>query len=130
ADLRENPKNWRRHPARQRQALRGVLAQIGYADALLARVEGDDLVLLDGHLRREVSTNQMVPVLVTDLSAEEGDLLLATLDPISGLATPDPDRLAALLDSVGTQSRAVQDLLDLVASSAKLPLVQGLADPE
>ncbi len=35
--LLANPKNWRRHPAAQQAALRGVLAEIGYADALLAR---------------------------------------------------------------------------------------------
>ena len=36
-ELVPNPKNWRRHPARQAAALRGVLEEIGYADALLAR---------------------------------------------------------------------------------------------
>ena len=34
-DLRSNPKNWRRHPQAQRDALRGLLEEIGYADALL-----------------------------------------------------------------------------------------------
>jgi len=37
SELIPNPKNPRRHPESQRAALRGVLDQIGYADALLAR---------------------------------------------------------------------------------------------
>lgn len=36
-DLLVNPKNWRRHPKCQADALRGLLSEIGYADALLAR---------------------------------------------------------------------------------------------
>ncbi len=32
-----NPKNWRCHPGAQVAALRGLLAEIGYADALLVR---------------------------------------------------------------------------------------------
>src|SRR5262245_6791023 len=37
SELRPNPKNWRTHPDAQRNALRGVLSEIGYADALLTR---------------------------------------------------------------------------------------------
>ena len=35
--LLPNPKNWRVHNDRQRNILRGILAEIGYADALLVR---------------------------------------------------------------------------------------------
>src|SRR5207302_3500850 len=86
SELRANPGNWRRHPARQRAALRGILRQIGYADALLARRDGSDLVLIDGHLRQSLDPHQVVPVLVLDVSAKEADLLLATLDPLAALA--------------------------------------------
>ena len=34
-ELIANPRNWRRHPARQAAALRGVLEEVGYADALV-----------------------------------------------------------------------------------------------
>ena len=36
-DLSASPRNWRTHPEAQVEALRGVLGEIGYADALLAR---------------------------------------------------------------------------------------------
>jgi hypothetical protein len=37
SQLIPNIKNWRRHPDNQRKAMRAVLEEIGYADALLAR---------------------------------------------------------------------------------------------
>ena len=36
-DLKAHAKNWRRHPERQQKAMRAVLKEIGFADALLAR---------------------------------------------------------------------------------------------
>jgi len=51
-DLLPNPKNWRIHPRAQADALRGLLAEVGYADALLVRELPDgQLMLIDGHLR-------------------------------------------------------------------------------
>jgi DNA modification methylase len=129
-ELAENPKNWRRHPAPQRAALRGLLRQIGYADALLARRDGEALVLVDGHLRRSLDPEQVVPVLVLDLDESEADMLLATLDPLAALAEPDPEALARLLASVHASSAAVQALLDGLARGAGLPVAAPLADPE
>jgi hypothetical protein len=34
-DLAPNPKNWRTHPTQQIDALKGVLAEIGFAGAIL-----------------------------------------------------------------------------------------------
>ena len=53
-ELRPNPKNWRTHPPAQQDALRGVLAEIGYAGALLVReLDNESLELIDGHLRQK-----------------------------------------------------------------------------
>ena len=43
---------------------------------------------------------QEVPVLVLDVDQAEADVILATLDPLSSMATADPDFLAALLEDV------------------------------
>lgn len=68
-DLVPNPKNWRKHPESQQNALRGVLAEIGYADALIVRELPDGrLMIVDGHLRAETTPDQIVPVLVVDLA--------------------------------------------------------------
>jgi DNA modification methylase len=128
-ELTPNPRNWRRHPARQRSALLGVLEQVGYADALLARRVGDELVLIDGHLRQSLDPDQVVPVLVLDLDGSEADLLLTTLDPLASLAVPDPQALADLLAVMEASSEDVQALLDEIAGDIRLPR-ELLTDPD
>lgn len=111
-DLLINPKNWRRHPRAQVDALRGLLQEIGYADALIARELPDGrLMLIDGHLRAETTPDARVPVLVLDVSGEEADKLLLTLDPLAAMAESDAERIKALLQTVRTNSEAVEDLL-------------------
>lgn len=112
SELRPNPKNWRTHPDHQRDALRGVLAEVGYADALLARECPDgSLELIDGHLRAETTPDQEVPVLVLDVDEREAELILATLDPLAGLAEFDPDAMHALFERINPQSPQVQGML-------------------
>lgn len=107
-----NPKNWRTHPDDQRDAIRGVLAEIGYAGALLVRETTDGLMLIDGHARAEATPDSDVPVLVLDLSEEEADYLLATFDPIGAMAGKDEAALTALLADVATSNAAVKAMLD------------------
>lgn len=88
ADLRPNPRNWRTHPQEQQDALRGILAEVGFADALLARELPDgSLELVDGHLRAETTPDLEVPVLVLDLNEAEAAKVLATLDPLAAMST-------------------------------------------
>lgn len=120
SELRANPKNWRRHPQAQRAALRGLLEEVGFADALLARRDDDgQLVLIDGHLRREESApDAELPVLILDVTEEEADKILLTLDPLASMAEPDPDAVAELLRGITTSSGAVEALLDRIAREA------------
>lgn len=118
--LRPHPKNWRTHPIAQQDAVRGLLAEIGYADALLAReLDDGSLELIDGHLRAEITPDAEVPVLVVDLDDREAAKLLALHDPLADLAEPDGRLLAELMEHVETESEAVQAVLDQVLSSAK-----------
>ena len=111
--LRPHPRNWRSHPELQKSALRDLLAEIGYADALLARrLPEGSLELIDGHLRAELTPDQEVPVLVVDLDDAEAAKLLALHDPLVGLASTDGDVLAGLLAGVQTESCAVREVLD------------------
>ena len=129
-DLVANPGNWRRHPEPQRAALRGLLREIGYADALIAREVDGALVLIDGHLRRSLHPEAVVPVLVLDVTASEADTLLATLDPLAAMARPDPGPLAELLERVKTSSAAVGELLASLARGAGLPVTKLLREPD
>jgi DNA modification methylase len=94
-------------------ALRGLLDEIGYADAVLARELPDgSLMLIDGHLRKETTPpDAQIPVLVLDVSEEEAEKILLTLDSLAAMAESDSERIKALVATVQTNSAAVQDLL-------------------
>ena len=112
SELLPNPKNWRTHPVAQQDALRGVLAEVGYADALIARETPEGLMLVDGHLRAETTPDADVPVLVLDIDEAEADLMLATLDPLAAMAGRDEERLTELLATVSSDNQAVADMLN------------------
>lgn len=121
-DLLPDPKIWRTHGEKQFNSLRGVLSEISYADALLARETPDGLHLLDGHLRAETTGDGIIPVLVLDVTDEESDKIFASHDPVAAMATVDSGKLGDLLATPSTQSEAVEQMLkDL----AELNLVFG-----
>jgi hypothetical protein len=119
SELLPNPKNWRKHPPAQAEALRGLLTEIGNSDVLLARETADGkLMLIDGHLRAETMPDTMVPVAVLDITEAEGDLLLMTLDPLAAMAKGDAKRVEALLSTVRSDDAAVGALLERVGREA------------
>ena len=122
SELLPNPKNWRTHPPAQQDALRGVLAEVGYADALIARETANGLMLVDGHLRAETTPDSEVPVLVLDIDEAEADLLLATLDPLAAMDRADTDNLLALLRTVEIDNPAVNVMLEALANGESEPL--------
>jgi hypothetical protein len=122
SELIPNPKNWRTHPVAQQDALRGVLAEVGYADALIARETPEGLMLVDGHLRAETTPDANVPVLVLDINEAEADLMLATLDPLAAMARADTDTLLTLLESIEVENPAVTAMLEALAAGETEPL--------
>jgi ParB-like chromosome segregation protein Spo0J len=121
SDLKPNPKNWRTHPKAQQDALRGVLAEVGLADACLARELPDgSLMLIDGHLRAETLGDGDVPVLILDVNEAEADKILATLDPLAAMADSDAAKLDELLRNVDTGSEALQKMMAATADAAGL----------
>ena len=126
------------HPQHQRDALRGLLDEIGFAGAELtyhSKRNGGRLTLIDGHLRKTEAGDSEIPCLVTDLNDEEADLLLLTYDPIAAMAEADKGILDELLGQVHSESAAVQDLLkSLAAGELVTPHdsgeVPGLTDPD
>ena len=123
SELRANPKNWRTHPPAQKAAILGIIEDIGFADAVLARETDDGLELIDGHLRQEVMGDQEVPVLIIDVTEEEADKMLLTLDPLAAMATSDDKRLKALLATVSSDDDAVGALLRTLANDHWVPLI-------
>lgn len=126
SEIADNPGNWRKHPKNQQSALLGMLGEVGIAGALVAyhsERNGGALTLIDGHLRRD-SAEVDWPVLVLDVTDAEADLLLATIDPLSAMATTDAGKLDELLREVSTGEAAVQEML------AKLAEASGVIPPD
>lgn len=116
--LRPNPRNWRTHPKHQREALSAVLAEIGFADCVLVRETDAGYELIDGHLRLDLMKDHKVPALILDVTREEADKILLTLDPLAGMAGVDKDALSDLAASVETGSSAIQSLIDSLKKDA------------
>jgi DNA methylase len=124
-ELADNPRNWRTHPPAQTTALADVLAEVGWAGALLYNEATGRLI--DGHARKELSSGQKVPVLIGSWTEAQERTILATLDPIAAMAGADRESLEDLLRDVQTGSEAVAGLLaELGRSHGILP---GVSEP-
>jgi DNA modification methylase len=108
-----NPLNFRRHPVPQREALRGLLGEVGWVGAVLENVTTGNLI--DGHARIEEALSKdeetPIPYLKVELSESEEKLVLASFDPISAMATSDNETLDLLLKEVSTGDAAVRSML-------------------
>lgn len=115
--LLANPLNARRHPGDQRDAIRASLDTLGWVDVV--KVNTRTGRMLDGHMRTEeaLSAGVTVPVLFLDLTEDEERRMLATLDPIAGMATYDADVLADLIDGLEFED-ALQGLLAKIGDEA------------
>lgn len=111
-EIRANIKNWRKHPKFQRDALEGVLREVGWVQDVIVNQQTQRLV--DGHLRVALAIEKgekLIPVKVVDLTEAEEALVLATIDPITSMAETDAGALDALLREVKTGEAALQSLL-------------------
>jgi len=104
SDLTRNEKNWRTHTEDQRGAVTSMLDEVGYVSTLIAwEPEDGKLMLIDGHLRADISDDEEVPVVIVDVTEEEADKILLTFDPLAELAGFDNSALEDLLTSIGEE---------------------------
>ena len=84
--LLANPTNWRIHPKHQQEALAGVLDNVGWVQRVIVNQRSGHVI--DGHLRASlaISRGEQVPVIYVDVDEDEERLILATLDPLAGMA--------------------------------------------
>lgn len=116
-----NPANWRVHPQAQRDAMRGVLNEIGWVQRVI--VNRRTGYLIDGHERvwqALQNGDAEVPFVEVDLSPEEEAYVLATFDPIGAMAQANKEQLGALLAEVQTGEAGVQAMLAEVEAKAGL----------
>ncbi len=130
SELVPNPRNFRKHPERQRSGLRTLVAKIGFAGAELVRILPDGgLMLIDGHLRADEFKNSVLPVLVTDLDEDEANALLATFDSLGGMAEIDVALYKELSSMVKNSFDEFEDVLEDIGDFYDVPLDEG-AQPE
>ena len=83
-DLVPHEFNFRNHPDVQKDALRSLYNEVGFARSLLAYELPDGrLKLIDGHLRRDLDPDMEVDVEILDVTEEEARKLLLTIDPLA-----------------------------------------------
>ena len=114
--LLANPRNWRIHPHEQEQALCGVLDEVGWVQRVIVNKRTGFVV--DGHLRIAAAISKgeaAVPVLYVDLSDDEEKKVLATFDPISGMAAMDAEKFKELVSEIEFASK---DAAKAIASAA------------
>lgn len=104
--LKKNPLNFRTHPDDQRRDVEKLLNEIGQVAAFMARLDGDgSLLLLDGHLRTDIADERTVRVDITDLTEEEGRLVLSLFDYTTGMAGIDLAKGQQILASLANSRR-------------------------
>lgn len=124
-DILAHEQNPRLHPTGQKDAVRGLLNEVGKADVLRAFTGADGkLKLWDGHLRQDLDPDQEWWVAITDLTEAEAKLMLVAFDPIAALAEQDTDKLEELLRDVNVGDAALQQMLADMAEDA------GIVPPE
>lgn len=123
--IKRNPLNWRTHPDAQRSAMTDLVASLGYVDTLLVNKRTGHLI--DGEMRLDIADEngeRTVPVLWVDLSPEEERLALATLNPMSELATTDPEQLSKLLANRKPHDGPLDELLRSLEQMAQGAIVK------
>ena len=108
-----NELNWRTHPENQRRAVKASLDTVGWVQQVIENKRTGRLI--DGHERvwqALDNNNADVPYIEVDLTEEEEIQALATLDPLSSMASVDPDKLTELLGQVQTDNLDLQLVLN------------------
>ena len=112
AGLQANPRNWRRHPPGQKEALGGILEEIGWVSGVIVNERTG--LLVDGHLRVQAAAERgekEIPVVYVDLSEEEEATVLAVLDPVGLLAEKDEAAFRDLLESLDPETAKLQKFI-------------------
>src|SRR5438876_8904913 len=119
-DLVPHELNPRVHSDVQRAALKALYDEIGFARSLLAYELPDGrLKLIDGHLRRDLTPDEMVDVEVLDVSDAEARALLLAIDPLAQLAGYDDKVLEELRQRTERDSAAIKSLWQSLAEADK-----------
>jgi hypothetical protein len=105
-----NPNQSKTHGRRQVSKFQKIMAEIGFAGAILVRKKGKRYEAIDGHMRVGMLPDETLPCLITDLKPSESKLLVLIYDEIGHLAELDPDKLGAAMAALSPRHRAVAEV--------------------
>jgi len=129
AKLAANPMNWRKHPDGQREALEGLVEEVGWIQTVIKNKRTGNLI--DGHLRVELAKKRgeaKVPVVYVDLSPAEEKLALAMLDPIGAMAITDKKALEKLLVGLDPGNLKAKAMLSKMEEELGLDIAEPTAE--
>jgi ParB-like chromosome segregation protein Spo0J len=104
-ELIPNEKNWRRHPREQVQTFQELVDEVGFADVVIVREVEGGYELIDGHMRTGMLLDETLPAIVVDLTDEEADTILMSLDPLGAMAKTNDERLQELVADIDEDLR-------------------------
>ena len=135
AAITANPLNWRAHPKVQRATLEDSLDKIGWIQKTIVNKTTGHLI--DGHLRVASAVARgetSIPVSYVELTVEEEKAALASIDPMSGLAVMDGEKLTELLQGLefggGPLDAMFDDLREQAAGSTLAAPSESVKVPE
>ena len=104
-----------------------TVTEVGIADALVCRKLPDGkLEIIDGHLRQDTNPDLTWPVLVLDITEEEANKLLISMDPLAGMATMDLPKFDLLRDAIRTDSANLTQMWEASRADAERLLQAGI----
>jgi hypothetical protein len=113
SEFLDNKRNYRIHPKAQKRGVVKILDRVGKVLPLAAyyseRYGG--LTLYNGHLRKNLKPDETWPVVISNLTDEEADFVIMTLDPSTGMADIDYDILNSLTEDVGPLEEDIAAIL-------------------
>jgi hypothetical protein len=114
--LLAHPFNWRTHTRAQRDALEAAIDEVGFVQSVIVNTTTGYVV--DGHLRVDLAMQREEPLIAVayvSLTEAEERLILATLDPLAGMAVTDEDILAELIADIAFPEGALAEYLSLMS---------------
>jgi hypothetical protein len=117
SQFQAHPLNWRKHPEKQRAAMRGSLNEYGWIAAVIENVRTGHVI--DGHERiyeaLALGDETPVPCLQVDIPEDKEATALLVFDTITGMAETDKANMDALMRDAATGEAALQELLSELA---------------
>jgi len=117
--LAAHPLNFRVHSAHQSDVLASALQDVGIVQSIVISKRTGRI--LDGHLRCALAIEQNQPLLPAnwvDVDEKEEQLIIASLDAITGLADTDYDKLQHILSGVNSADLGLSEFLAELSEQA------------